>query len=78
MPCLLIPVCVQGGCACICECVCGALITNKPQKRGLFCKSLHRISINLLTIYTPGMLITMLLHSPNSFAKIREQKQALY
>lgn len=45
---------------------CVVLSANKPLKRRQFCIFLHRISINLLAIYTPEMLIAALLHSQNN------------
>lgn len=79
MSCLLIPVCVHAMDANVClrelacarTCVCVVFLTNKPPdkkkiiKNRLICTSLHRISINLPAIYTPGTLITRLLRSPN-------------
>lgn len=75
--------CVYLSCACAgctCECVWYSLLTSHWKKEAILYPSLalHGISNNLLAIYTPGMLITLLLHSPNNSANIREQKQASY
>lgn len=61
--------------------LCLVLLANKLLKKEVILYpslALHGISNNLLAIYTPGMLITLLLHSPNNSANIREQKQASY
>lgn len=78
-------VCVCDGCRCVClweflrvcACVgvCVMLLTNKPREKSrLICTSLHRISINLPAISTPGTLITLLLRSPNNSVQTSENK----
>lgn len=72
--CLLILMCVQDGCARVSPWVWCFSLTSHWKKSRLSCSSLHRISINLLAIYTLGTLITLLLHSPNNFVKTSENK----
>lgn len=54
----------QGGCAPLKVCV---ILTNKEERRQ-FCTSLHRISIYLFAVHSPGRVITLSLRSPNSSA----------
>lgn len=62
-------------CVCMSMCVCAVFLTNKPQEKSrLICTSLHRISINLAAIYTPGTLITLLLQNPNNSVQTSENK----
>lgn len=72
--CLLLLMCVQDGCARVSPWAWCSSLTSHWKKSRLSCTSLHRISINLLAIYTLGTLITLLLHSPNNFVQTSENK----
>lgn len=69
-------------CVCMRMCVwCSSLTSHgkkknkKNPKNRLICTSLHRISINLPAIYTPGTLITLVLQNSNNSARTSENKK---
>lgn len=79
VPCLLILCGYLGVCVCMHVCLWHSSLTShgkiRKKKNRLICTSLHRISINLAAISTPGTLITLVLQNSNNAAQTSENKK---